>query len=292
MIAKTFCAVAALTIAATAYGQQPATATPPHVGDIVVQHRTDAAVARLVTVMTSAPHGAQIARWNGAICPRVLDLDNSHAALIEDRIGAVAKSIGVSVAARPCTPTIVVIASGDADALARAFVEQHPGLLGDPKYGIRHGSALTAFEAARPVRWIDASRTASADGNRLSSDADDESVGSTIAYNGGSRIRRQIRETMTASLVIVDIKQLDHITWGQLSDYLALVTLARPKLDANEPDSILSIFHARDVGDRGPAGLTGTDLSVLKGLYTTDPALDPAAQRGEIAQQIERNAKR
>ena len=284
--------MAALTIATAAYGQQPSPATPTRDADIVVQHRTDAAIARLVAIMTDAPHGAQLARWNGTICPRVLDLDDTHAALIENRIGAVARSIGVSVASRPCTPTIVIIASTDADALARAFVEQHPGLLSDPKYGIHHGSALTEIEAPRPVRWIDGSRTGSADGNRLSGDADDESVGATIAYNGGSRIHRQVRENMAASLVIVDTKRLDHITWGQLADYLALVTLARPRLDANEPDSITSIFKARDAGVRGPQSLTPTDLSVLKGLYNTDPALGPTAQRAQIAQQIERNGKR
>ena len=280
----------ALACAAPSGAQTPPSG-PPHDADIVVQHRTDAAVARLVALMTTAPHGAQVARWNDALCPRVLDLDDDHARLIEDRIGAVAKRLGLSVTPRPCTPTILIIASGDADALTKAFVARHPGLLGDPKYGIRHGAALAELEAPRPVRWIDASRAGSADGNRFQSNTNGASVDRTIGYDGGSRLHRPVRENMTASLVILDTKRLDHITWGQLADYLALVTLARPRLDASAPDSILSIFRARDAGMRGPAALTPTDLSVLDGLYHADPARDASAERAQIAQQIEKTAR-
>ena len=257
--------------------------------DIVVQHRTDAAIARMVEAMTQNQRGAQVSRWNDAICPRVLDLDEVHTALIENRIAAVAKSVGVPVAGKPCTPSIVIVATADADALAKAVVDRHPGLFGDPRYGIRHGKAITDLKMSRPVRWMDASRAIGEDASRIIP-ADGSTPGplTVYAYNGGSRLKALTREDAVSSLVIVDIRQLTHITWGQLADYLSIVTLARPNLSATPPDSIMSIFAIRDTGGRGPAGLTSTDLSMLHGLYHSDPSLSAPMQRSQIEDQVKK----
>ena len=192
--------------------------------DIVVQHRTDAAIARMVEALTQTRGGVQVSRWNEAICPRVLEMDPVHTALIEDRIAAVAKSLGVAVAAKPCAPSIIIVATPDADAFSREIVDLHPGLFGDPAYGIRHGKAISDLKAPRPVRWINATRTGGADASRVSADS------GLMVYGGGSRIGRPTRENIVLSLVIVDIMRLSHITWGQLADYLSVVTLARPSL--------------------------------------------------------------
>ena len=277
-------------IAASASGQQPPPVAPivPPDADVVVQHRTDAAMARLVEMMTSAPRGAQIARWNGAICPRVLDLDDTHAALIEGRIDAVATSLKIAVTPQPCKPNIVIIASPDADALTKTLVERHPGLFADAKYGIHHGQTLTDIEASRPVRWVEASRTGNADASRIfPADGTPGSFDTIHAYNGGSRISSQTRENAIASFAIVDTRQLSHITWGQLADYLALVTLAHPTAAVNQPDSVMSIFTARDAGTRGPPGLTATDQSMLQGLYRSGAGQTAQLQRSQILDQMQ-----
>ena len=167
------------TIASAAGAQQVPAVAPAQNSDIIVQHRTDAAIARMVEAMTQTPRGAQVSRWNGAICPRVLELDPVHTALIEDRIAAVAKIMNVPVAGKPCTPSVIIVATADADALANALVDLHPGLFGDPAYGIRHGATLTDLKKSRPVRWINATRAGGADGQRINAD------GALIGYDGG-----------------------------------------------------------------------------------------------------------
>ncbi|WP_174287349.1 hypothetical protein [Sphingomonas bacterium] len=277
-----------LALAGTASAQQaPAPVAVPTApdADIVVQHRTDAAIARMVDAMTQTRHGFQVARWNEAICPLVLDLDPLHTALIDERIVAVAKSVDVPVATKPCAPSVVIVATADADALAKALVDQHPGLFGDPAYGIRHGNTITDLKASRPVRWINATRTGGADSRRIG-------AGNALnTYNGGSRIAHTTRENTVLSLVIVDTARLSHITWGQLADYLSLVTLANPALSVAAPDSVMSIFATRDAGGRGPAGLTPADTALLQGLYRSDSSLGSGMQRAQIADQIKKARK-
>ena len=200
-----------------------------------------------------------------------------HAALIVDRIGAVAKDLKIRVAAGRCVPTITVLVTVEADALIRKLLDRHPGLFGDPTYGIAHGAVLTDLRTLRPIRWIDASRTITADG-----------LGGGLGFGGGSRISHQIHESVRMVCVIVDAQRLSRISWSQLADYLTMVSLARPTMNANvnDPDSILSIFTARDGGHRGPNALTDADRRFLTSLYASDPSLDPDLQRAQIADQL------
>lgn len=254
----------------------PSTAGP----DIVVKHRTDAAIARHVDAMTPAPNGKQIARWNSAICLHVLGASTTQAAFVENGISQVAKDLHIPVARKPCDGSIIIIFTDDSDRLTKTLIQQHPALFADPRDGIDR-EALADLQTPRPVRWLNASRTEGANGN--------QSINGLLnSYGGGSHIQSPVRENTEFSFVVVDSKRLQRIKWRQLVDYLALVTLSRPSMNATVDDSVLSIFSARDAGMHGPVGLTGADMAVLRGLYRSDASLAPSIQRSQIVTRVKK----
>jgi hypothetical protein len=85
-------------------------------------------------------------------------------------------------------------------------------------------------------------------------------------------------------IIIVDATKLTGMTWQQLADYLAVVSLAQinPKTDPAEFDSILNLFS----NPAAYTGLTDWDRSYLQALYTFDQERVGPAQHNEIVSLI------
>jgi len=250
--------------------------------DIVIQARTEEEVDRFVRALTQNARGRQIARWNDRICPKVLGLDPVHASYITARLGTLARGLHIPVASGRCRGNIIMVVAGDADAFTRLLVKRYPRLFADPQEGMAPPGRIRQLLEPRPVRWIAASSTGNADGGPIN--------GPNRIYSA-SRLRTSTRENATLSFVIVDAGKLEKITWSQLADYLALVTLARPAMDADyDRTTVLSIFRIRDGGGRGPGRLTSRDANLLRGLYSTSAAASADAQRSSIRRQVEQAA--
>jgi hypothetical protein len=257
-----------------AQAQQPPTLVPPPNPDVVISARTEQAVDRFVAALTHTERGRQIARWNNHVCPRVIGLSTTDAAFIERRIADVARSLDTPVARGRCAANIIVIATDDAHGFADNLVRRYPKLFRDPRFGRATRTETDALLQPRPVRWIAASRM----GNSK--------------YQAASRLTKTSVENAVLSLEIVDTQRLERITWRQLADYLALVAFARPPIDGDfGSDTILSIFAARDRGERGPPRLTDQDKRFLLALYRSKDAVDAETQRSSIRGQMKRHAK-
>lgn len=249
--------------------------------DIVVRAQTEEEIDRFVAALTQARGADQIARWNGQICPRVLGLAPDQAAYIAGRIGAVARELRIAVGGRGCPANIIIVVTADPDGFTRAVVRRHPRLFRDRNDAFASPAEIAQLLAPRPVRWI----AASSPGNAFGAPTMD---GMNI-YRG-SRLTLATRENARFSFIVVDAGRLDRIIWSQLADYLALVALARPAMDADyDAATVLSAFRLRDRGEQGPRRLTRQDRALLRGLYTTNPAVSASAQRGAIRRRMARD---
>ena len=120
-----------------------------------------------------------------------------------------------------------------------------------------------ALETPRPVSaWqnavvINADGTRGGDSNRL--------VDSHIHASG--------TEDISSVILMVDTTATGGATFGQLADYIAMVSLARIDLDADfsAAGSILRVFAKNAEG--APKRLTNWDHAFLKALYQPDRAL-------------------
>jgi len=254
--------------------------------DIVVNGQLDRQIEALVRRFTTVKNDRQIARWDSRICARVLGLWPERATYLTDRIAAVAKSIGAGVSTNPkCAPNVLIVFTPFADAFAADVVRNHPGYVQNVDlFGLPRGSVKARYLAPRPVRWFTINNTVMADGSAAGAVPKTKDEPPHISFTPPSRIRLSTRENTVLSLIVVDEPQMAGIKWSQLGDYLAMVSLGQPKMDADYSgeDSVLAIFADRDAGLRGPLELTKQDRDLLVALYKSDPALRPNQQRSEI----------
>jgi len=260
-------------------GQAPATppgdpirAAEPSGATIVVTGSRNELFEAYIDALTKTRGNQQIARWNGHICPRALGLDAAHNGYLAARVVEIAKANGVLVERGACVPNILIVVTDEADRFVDLLLERHPLLFGND--GVPPTPVKQALRAPKPVRWINASAWGNADGRPLD--------GKNNFVYSASRLQESTRRNAFVSVVVVDAKKIEHITWRALSAYLAMVAIALPPPDLNPPDggTILSLFEPN--GSPGPADLTRWDRAYLKALYKSDSAASAGAQRQAI----------
>lgn len=252
-------------------------------------------VMDFVLEVTTTPPGRGYARWDRSVCVGVHNLQTTAAQYIVDRISQAALDVGLEPGEPGCSPQVMIIFATDASRVATHMVDSEP-LLFRPAFG--HAGmnlsldALDEFtQSDRPVRWwhvsmpVDARTGASAiplpQRPRFADDAPP-----TIAVAGPSRIYSGIRDVLQRVIIIADVSKLSEMTWQQLGDYLAVISLAQvdPNADPAAFDSILNVFNTPQYY----SGLTDWDRSYLHALYTFDQERLPRLQRGGLASQMTR----
>ena len=273
-----------LALALLAAAQPPVTEAPVEPGqDVVVEGRTSESVDRFDAALTETRGNRQFSRWNGAICPRVLGIEPGQAAFVLRRLEGLARSLHIPVATRNCRGNVGIVVTGDADEFASILVRRHPRLFRGPHGNLASPAEIAQLLVPRLVRWIAASDTGNAEGRPL--------YGNIASIYSASRLTLTSREDMAFSFIIVDADQLHTLHWGQLADYLSLVALARPAMDATyDASTVLSLFRLRDLGEQMPVGMTRQDLAFLRALYTTNAATTAHQQRAAIRDRMRQPA--
>lgn len=278
----------ALALSVLLQGAQPqdAAATqdaPVRLEDVVVEPRRLEAAAEAFIGAVAAPAPRRgLARWQEGVCVGVANLQSDTAQYIADRVSDVAREIGLRAHQPPCHPSILIVATSDAAPFARAFVEQRPALFRIGATGADAGpAALERFMSSdAPVRWWAVSlKTNDETGERavrLPGELNGPPMGAFNIMNYApntpvsisSRVSSPYRDDMKRVFVIVDVDRLDGVSLTQLADYVAMVSLAqiRPDADTAGFDTILNLFDTPAAVD----GLTGWDRAYLAGLYESE----------------------
>jgi hypothetical protein len=241
-------------------------AAPARAQEIVVQGNQVATAHNFVTAMTDPRRDRQLGRWNGKICPAVVGIAPAQASYMTQRIAEIAAPLGLRTLGGSCTPSMLILVTPDAAALAASLADRFPiELRKDGR------SNLNRFvRTNNAVRWL--------------------SVTDPCGFGGcpatGSRLSVSTQPEFQAMIVIVDATKIGGYTLSEISDYVALVALGNPPLAGQWPSSsILSMFDAAH-----PTGiqfaLTDRDRSFLSGLYRSRINASGQQQRSSVEQSV------
>ena len=126
--------ISALLLAAPAQAsvpqaQEPSSAPATDLEDIVVEGRRLEEVTQDFVREVGAPAGGRgLARWRSGVCVGVANLQNDAAQYIADRVSTVAQDLGLRVGDPGCEPSILIVATQDANAFTPQFVASRPRL--------------------------------------------------------------------------------------------------------------------------------------------------------------------
>ena len=270
--------------------QDPLVPQPPAVDleDIVVEGRPLEALTQTFVREVAAPaRNRGMARWRDGLCVGVANLQPEMAQYITDRVSTVAQDVGLKPGEPGCEPHVLIIATVDASAFTRQFVEVRPRLFRVGGSGMDRGAkAFNAFvESDQPVRWWNISVPVNDETGRIAIRM--PGFGPAINSVQPSRITTQIVDDTKRAFIIVDVDKTGDVSLEQLADYIAFVTLAQvdPVADTSGYATILNVFD-------DPAQtrtLTNWDRAYLHGLYDTiRRRLNFGAQRTEVVDSIVR----
>lgn len=284
--------IAALMLAAAlALPQQGSVAPAPdpdpnavvRLEDVVVDARRLEDAAQEFVDEVADPVGRRgLARWHRGVCVGVANLRPEMAQYLIDRVSDVARGIGLTSHEPPCHPTILIIATTDANAFTESFIAMRPVLFRPGGSGMNQGpAALERFRTSdRVVRWWNVSQPTDADtgqpavrmpgqcntgGTNCTGNGSALDFAPHTSVRAASRMSSQYRQDLKRTFVIVDVDRLGGVTLEQLGDYIAMVTLAQivPDADTSRFETILNLFEEPS----SVHGLSGWDQAHLDGLY-------------------------
>lgn len=267
-----------ITALALAIGAERASAqTKDQTPDIVVSGQTQKALDQFFKAAAPTRNGNQIARWDERLCSEVVNVGPSISQFIRNKIYDTAKHYNLSVEySGKCDPNIAIIFTDDSDILTKEIFSQYSREYVDAEQHFLSTEGIREAKAPRAVRWL----------------AIDGYPATSLDKGIPSRIHTQAHRIIGSSLIIVDIKRIDGIQWGQLGAYIAMIALTDPKLGSNfsGQDSILSLFD--DGAAKAPKDLTAQDRLLISTLYASDSYQSASEQRSEMHRIQKRAQKR
>lgn len=246
-------------------------------------------VQEFVGKVSAPAAGRGFARWNRRVCVGVHNLRPDAAQYIVDRISKEALELGLDPGEPGCAPEVIIIFTTDAQKLAEYLVKHNKRLFlpGMGEGGMaRNRDALDAFaQSDKPVRWWATSMPVDARLGQVATATEADRGAPAVAGEvrapvvtvlGPSRVHSGVVDALSHVIVIVDGSKLHGTTWEQLGDYLAVVSLAQVRFEADPSafDTILNLFS----NPKAYSGLTDWDRSYLKTLYLLDQERTPAVQ--------------
>lgn len=254
---------------------------------VVVQTNRAELQKRLFDFVTrvthSAPSNGSLRRWIVPVCPLTAGLAKDPAEFVLARISTAARDASVPLAPEKCQPNFYVVVTQDPEGLIKGWLKRDPRAFGD----VPDSVTRTFVEKSRPVRvWYNVSFRGH-DGVPLTPGGTFE-LGTALSaptnkHATDSRLTLSDVTELGSVMVVVDLKSVAGLQFGQLADYIAMVGLSEVSLDADlgAAPSVLQLFAKGSApGPASPQGLTVWDQAFLKALYTTQQA--SVMQRSEI----------
>lgn len=229
------------------------------------------AIRAFVSNVTRAD-GENLARWRQPICPSVAGVTREQGEFVRSRILEIAATAGAPFSLdEKCRSNLLVILTPEPDQLWKGWRARFPKMFSsESAQVIEHVLAAT-----RPVRVWHNAMLNNADGTSPIT-----SPTKSPEYRlKDSRLMSSVAEDSVSVVVVADTTRTGSATFGQLADYVAMVSLARVDLDADFASSptILRLFAEPSL-ESVSTRLTNWDQAFLKALYgTRNPLLRPRA---------------
>jgi hypothetical protein len=221
----------------------------------------DERVSEFVRTIVGSAKAESVARWKVPVCAIAAGLTVSQADFVRHRIKMIASDAGVPLGMGDCAPNLIVIVTPEPAAFLKDWWAEEHRLFNRDR-GL--GGVDRMIRTDQPVRvWHNACNVPPGLGFELSGQPNC-GTGAT-----GSRLTWNAVRAIYSAIVVVDLDDIEGLTFGQVADYVAMVGLAQLRKDAELGDAstILGLFAAGDA-DR-PKGLTDWDQAFLKAVYST-----------------------
>lgn len=209
------------------------------------------------------------ARWHRRVCIGSVNFQPAAAQVIVDRVSEVALELGVEPGEPGCAAQVMIVATNDGAATAAAMIDRNERWFRAGGEGMDRGdAALARFRTGdRAVRWWQVSLPVDADTGQRAVRLPGDDPSASIAINKfvASRLASALRDNLTRIMIIVDVDRLGDVSFAQLADYVALVSLAQidDQADPAGSDTVLNLFN----DPAGVSGLTSWDMAYLGALY-------------------------
>lgn len=197
--------------------------------------------------------GENVARWRKPVCPAVSGTTPEQGEYIRSRVLEVAASVNAPFSDdKGCEANLLII------------LTDHPEQMW----------AKRIVDGTRPVTTWQNARLNNADGTPPIKRGTNQPGEYRLI---DSHIRGSVAEGIFSTIVVVNTSATGGATFGQLADYIAMVSLAHidPRIDADTDlpgsSTILRLFAKSSEGV--PAKLTNWDQAFLKGLYRSRDAV-------------------
>src|SRR5687768_14974914 len=254
----------------TAGSAPPPTATTPdtELESVIVEakrrrERIDKQVSEFVYSIAGPGKVESLARWNVPVCVATAGLTAAEADFVKKRIAQIATDADVSVGGPACGPNFAVIVTTEPEELLKAWRSEEHRLFNLDRGA---GGVNRFIQADQPVRvWHNACNAPSG----IPAHAFSTSQHCGSGSGTGSRLSWGAVRAIYTAIVVVDLEQIEGLTFGQVADYVAMVGLAqiRPNQEMGEVPTILDLFAMSGM-DRSK-GMTEWDQSFLKAVYAT-----------------------
>ncbi|HWN07364.1 MAG TPA: hypothetical protein VNO53_09390 [Steroidobacteraceae bacterium] len=249
---------------------QPATAIAPEVelGPVTVEARRrrehiDKQVSEFVYSIAGPGMVESLARWNVPVCVATAGLTAAEADFVKKRIAQIATDADVPLGGSACGPNFAVIVTPEPEKLLKEWWSKEHRLFNRDR-GV--GGVNRFIQTDQPVRvWHNACNAPP--GIPAHAFSTSEHCGS--GSGTGSRLTWAVARAVYSAIVVVDLTQIEGLTFGQVADYVAMVGLAqiRPNPELSDLSTILGLFATSGTGRS--KGLTAWDQSFLRAVYAT-----------------------
>lgn len=292
---------------------QPAVADPT----ILVEgtRKTDpeirAEAQSFVKAVAAQPGSAdQLARWNQAICPKVIGATPAEEKPVLERVREVAAETGIKLSKRKnCEPNILIAFTDDPGGVVRAVFDKRPQSARSVPTAERAG----LIDGAYPVRWwydlkvegrygavpigdnpallnsLDTHSGAGAAPGGGFAQSEHQS-GNVSDYNS-SLIGSKSRQSIGAATVIVDVRRVRDLSDDAVASFVAMVALAPLKLPPRPvpTPTITNLFS--DAPAERETELTQWDRAYLAALYKVAANRSADIQRSSMTAQMAREMR-
>ena len=270
-LAMLFGAIAVFSLFAARSSADPQSAVPDtELESVTVEaqrrkQRIDEQVSAFVYSVVGPGRVESLARWNVPVCVATAGLTAAEAEFVKKRIAQIAADAAVPLGGPACDANFAVIVTPEPEKLLKEWWSEEHRLFNLDRGA---GGVNRFIQSDQPVRaWHNAcSAPAKIPAHAFSTSAH---CGAGVT---GSRLTWGAVRAIYTAIVVVDLDQIEGLTFGQVADYVAMVGLAkiRPNPELGDISTILGLFAAN--GGERSKGLTAWDQSFLKAVYATTDA--------------------
>jgi hypothetical protein len=267
-----------------------AAAVPPEASNsldqVTVEAHRQALEERVTAFVQTLAHvdpEESLKRWNHPMCPLVAGLPQTQAEFMLARISDIARRASVPLGNERCQANFYIVATSDPEQLLHSWKQRDRNLYGSAM----PGQVRRFLDHDRPVRvWYNASFEEGS-GGPLSPQASDLGTNYVPTNRRSKATRLQFNDIMVfgSVIVVINLQRVQGLTYGQLTDYVAMLGLAQPDADADlgSAPSILQLFSAHPPQPL-PQTLSDWDVQFLRALYATEQT--SFTQRNQIIQMM------